>query len=172
MMIRRRVSDFMGWTFGYSSLQEIAQEKIAAYSNRDGFKLLGHAATNYGRHLWLAIETPKQAQVIVLYRMERRGGDWGYKDMDESMHPFYYDCPLSLLDLVPGDNSDGSLAWRMGVKEYHRRASQTFQPGERVTVYGKPYEVMAQVKRSYQIKSLNTGKVYRCSARKMERVAA
>jgi hypothetical protein len=26
---------------------------------------------------------------------------WGYKDMDESMHPYYYGCPLKYFDLVP-----------------------------------------------------------------------
>jgi hypothetical protein len=42
---------------------------------------------------------------------------WGYKAMDESMEPFYYDCPLSFLDKVPVVKPE----WRAKVKEYHQK---------------------------------------------------
>ena len=43
------------------------------------------------------------------------GGPWGYKDMDESMHPYYYSCPLKYLDMVPVKHA----GWRKKVQEYH-----------------------------------------------------
>ena len=44
-------------------------------------------------------------------------GAWGYKDMDESVHPFYYSCPLSYLEKVPVVNDE----WREGVRAHHER---------------------------------------------------
>jgi hypothetical protein len=43
---------------------------------------------------------------------------WGYKDMDESMHPYYYTCPLKYLSMVPV----ASKEWRKGVLLYHKEA--------------------------------------------------
>jgi hypothetical protein len=52
------------------------------------------------------------------------GYGWGYKDMEESMHPYYYSCPKKYLDLVPIDQFGGCEKWREGVKEYHRRQKE------------------------------------------------
>ena len=46
-----------------------------------------------------------------------QGGQWGYKDMEESCGPFYWSCPLSYLDMVPVANEE----WRRGVRNYHER---------------------------------------------------
>ena len=56
-----------------------------------------------------------------LLEYARRHEGWGYKDLDESMHPFYYSCPLSYLALVPIDQFGGNAEWRKIVVEYHRR---------------------------------------------------
>ena len=52
---------------------------------------------------------------------------WGYKPMDESCGPCYYDCPLAWLDLAsPAEVIGGySASWRAKVRAYwaERRAS-------------------------------------------------
>ena len=53
---------------------------------------------------------------LLQYRM---GDGWGYKDMDESMGPFYYSCPLGYLEMVPIDQYGGNKQWREGVRNYH-----------------------------------------------------
>jgi len=40
---------------------------------------------------------------------------WGYKDMDESCGPYYFNCPFSYLKMVPCAN----VRWRIGVSCYH-----------------------------------------------------
>jgi hypothetical protein len=50
-----------------------------------------------------------------------RSFGWGYKDMDESMHPYYYSCPLKYLRMVPQVQSH---KWRRGVLLYHKEAQQ------------------------------------------------
>ncbi|WP_373421696.1 hypothetical protein [Burkholderia multivorans] len=49
--------------------------------------------------------------------LELSGRQWGYKPLDESMHPYYYSCPPSYLDLAPEQSAD----WRAGVRAYHAR---------------------------------------------------
>ncbi len=55
-----------------------------------------------------------------LLRYQRDYG-WGYKDMEESMHPYYYSCPSSYLAMVPIDQYGGNAEWREGVKAHHER---------------------------------------------------
>jgi hypothetical protein len=45
---------------------------------------------------------------------------WGYKDLCESMHPYYYSCPLKYLGMVPV----ASKPWREGVRGYHKRLKE------------------------------------------------
>lgn len=42
----------------------------------------------------------------------------GHKDMDESMGPYEYSCPLAYLDMVPVAPK-GSEKWREKVRQYH-----------------------------------------------------
>lgn len=49
---------------------------------------------------------------------------WGYKDLDESVHPYYYSCPLGYLDLVPLNTYGGNAEWREGVRAYHARRKE------------------------------------------------
>jgi hypothetical protein len=58
-----------------------------------------------------------------LLRYQRDFG-WGYKDMEESMHPFYYSCPLGYLAMVPLDQFGGHVEWREGVRQYHARQKE------------------------------------------------
>ncbi len=51
-----------------------------------------------------------------LIRFRREDG-WGYKNLDESSHPYYYSCPLKYLDMVPV----ACEKWREGVRKYHEQ---------------------------------------------------
>jgi hypothetical protein len=51
--------------------------------------------------------------------------EFGYKDMDETCHPFYYDCPLHMLEMVEAYEPFGSAAaWRKGVRQFHSGVSR------------------------------------------------
>ena len=47
---------------------------------------------------------------------------WGYKDMEESMGPYYFSCPKKYLDMVPLDQFGGNAEWREQVIGHHRRS--------------------------------------------------
>jgi ferredoxin len=62
---------------------------------------------------------------IACYLLKCVGGEWGYKDMEESMGPCYYSCPLGYLDMVTENTNE---EWRKKVREYHDRRKLKFKP--------------------------------------------
>jgi len=64
-------------------------------------------------------ERPSERWITCDLLRHQRDYGWGYKDMDESMHPYYYSCPLSYLELVPIDQYGGNADWRDCVRRYH-----------------------------------------------------
>lgn len=59
-----------------------------------------------------------------LLQYSKSNEGWGYKDMEESMHPYFYSCPLGYLNMVPVEQFGGSEEWRDGVRSYHQRAKE------------------------------------------------
>ncbi|MGU2529530.1 hypothetical protein ACTVZC_26330, partial [Pseudomonas aeruginosa] len=112
----------MGWYFSSQSRSDLIAELVAPQeTERVSAKVIAH--TLRGNVLWSVIEmTAKvegvhrdlsQGQSLRYIRcdlLECSGGQWGYKPLDESMHPYYYSCPLSYLDLAPEQSAD----WRAG----------------------------------------------------------
>jgi len=58
----------------------------------------------------------------------RRDCGWGYKSMDESMHPYFYSCPMKYLNMVPIDEFGGNAEWRAEVIEHHERRRAKRKP--------------------------------------------
>lgn len=68
---------------------------------------------------------PKQRWIQCdLLQYSKSNDGWGYKDMEESMHPFFYSCPLGYLELVPIDQFGGDEEWRKCVQSYHQRLKE------------------------------------------------
>lgn len=125
----------MGWLFPYhtttkaSLVNDVTNDIIAA----------GHtinATKSVGKGLWMLV-TPKNLDkpIIVFYLMEKHG-TWGYKDMDESAHPFFYDCPLAWLDKAP----ILSQAWRDGVHAKLKKKMDMKEAASKI-VANKAYNV-------------------------------
>lgn len=119
----------MGWYFSHQSRSELIAELVAPQeTERTTAKVITHALR--GNVLWSVVEMTVKAEsahrdlppgqslrYIRCDLLERSHGQWGYKPLDESMHPYYYSCPLSYLDLAPEQSAD----WRAGVRAYHAR---------------------------------------------------
>ena len=126
----------MGWLFkqGYSRRQLIAERTENWEKSGDMLVksvCLAHCYRGnlYSGVLWAVWERTftKEGQIICpterwitcdLLRYQKDFG-WGYKDMEESMHPYYYSCPLGYLEMVPVDQYGGNSQWREGVQRYH-----------------------------------------------------
>ncbi len=119
----------MGWYFSSRSRSELIVELIAAQeTERICAQVIAHALR--GNVLWSVVEMTAKVEgvhrdlrpgqclrIIRCDLLERRADQWGYKPLDESMHPYYYSCPLSYLDLAP----EQCGKWRAGVRAYHAR---------------------------------------------------
>ncbi|MEW6542442.1 MAG: hypothetical protein AB1411_02400 [Nitrospirota bacterium] len=112
----------MGWLFtSGASRRDIIAERIKRWSN-DGVEAvcLKHAVR--GNVLWTVWEhrheDGRTTRFIGCDLLQcKKDCGWGYKDMDESCHPYYFTCPLSFLDMVP----PSCEPWRAKVRAYHAR---------------------------------------------------
>jgi len=108
----------MGWTFtlGYDK-KDMVKDLLIETATR---KVLDHSVR--GSRLWVAFELvnrdDSRDRVIALFLLRKDGYSYGYKDMDETMGPYYYDCPLKLLKLVPDGSRFANEQWRAKVREY------------------------------------------------------
>ena len=125
----------MGWYFSRQTRAQLIRELTEPQeSESTRSEVIAHALR--GNVLWsVARITAKQAgfmklaagdsiNVIRCDLLQGSGGEWGHKPLDESMHPYYYSCPLRYLDMAPVRSGE----WREGVRIHHeqrrtRRAS-------------------------------------------------
>jgi hypothetical protein len=56
-----------------------------------------------------------------LLRYSKSNEGWGYNDLEESMHPYFYSCPLGYLEMVPLEVFGGNEEWRTLVRSHHQR---------------------------------------------------
>lgn len=133
----------MGWLFkAGSARRDIIEENTKGWerTNEDGTTIksacLAHCYRGgvFSGVLWSVWERifvkdgqqvePTQRWIVCdLLRYQKDYG-WGYKDMEESMHPYFYSCPLGYLDMVPIEEFGGHAEWRELVRSYHARITE------------------------------------------------
>ena len=165
----------MGYTSGWSSLKSLKDYLLQITKNPTShLNIIDHKSTNYGRRLWVAYEYKnKSLSFIALYLIGKHSSDYGYKDMDETMGPSYYDCPLSLINKTTGDSSRYSQDWRDQVKAYHQniKNNSVLKDGDVVDVYGEKFKIIEKRKRSYRAERVKDGKRFRVSPNQITRLS-
>jgi hypothetical protein len=123
----------MGWLFSSRTRSELIQDLIRPEDTaRASVRVLVH--TLRGNVLWSVSEVTAKTEgvhpdlapgesmrYIRCDLLQRSGGEWGYKAMDESMAPYYYSCPLRYLDMA----KELSPGWREKVRAHHARRRQS-----------------------------------------------
>lgn len=135
-----------------------------------------------GNCLWVLAKPQSLEPFIALFLLQCDRGCWGYKDMDESCGPCYYDCPLKFLEQAPepqGFNRDhvgSGRSWRDHVRDHHAALKQQRKrprpavgqeirlDGKRFPGYGGTYTVTADLGR----KGLLLGNYLRLNARQIK----
>lgn len=167
----------MGWTSSYnwSNASDVKRELLRDYENSENIEILAHRSTCYGRHFWMAIKVKSTGHsFVVLYLLAggfREG--WGYKDISEDCGPCDIDCPVELLDMTTEPTEGYAVDWRKRVREAAeaRKGSQSksFKPGDKCSIYGKTYVIVAKVKRSYIVSPEGQSwRTYKCGPSKMK----
>lgn len=125
------------------SRKEMIQYLTKSFSS-DGFEVLDHSAN--GNILYMLIRHPEGYRFIGVSKMsgpsasDRAQGDfgWGYKDMDESVGPNYYDCPERILRQSDIEDRYG---WREKCRQLRRKKAatkkwaKTLQPGTTLQIH-------------------------------------
>lgn len=134
----------MGWLTGWSSKGELVEHITREW--REPLKAGGDTVTtclarcwrgNPGNGvLWTVFESafpdgrPSERFIVAfLMKCWDRGGDWGFKDVTESMGPYEVNCPLGYLDMVPEAPNEWGRQWRERVRAYHARQSRRLEVG-------------------------------------------
>lgn len=167
----------MGWLFStrWNNREELREHLV----NGNGVKTLKSCWK--GNNLWTVgeytypdnhIDRPGRTILYVgLYLCAKHGkgmDGWGYKDMDESAGPNYYNCPLGYIEMVEAHekaNGYGPIgyaeAWRKDVRERLARSKVKLADGQRIKLYQQEYTVLASMGRQgYRIKN-TSGDIYR-----------
>ena len=112
----------MGWLFGWNTRKELVDHLCEG----NGVTTLKRRFVGNTLYTVNAYEQAngtviKYACVYLLkgpaYGNKNDRHGWGYKDMDETMHPYYYDFPVSWLDLLSPTDSENARKWREEVRK-------------------------------------------------------
>jgi hypothetical protein len=162
----------MGWLYGWHSPTEV--RKHLREEIERSHTVLAERATAFSTHYWVLAEREHQEggmrRIIFLFliRGSKRAfgrGDYGYKDMDESMGPCYYDCPLDLIDMAGPPPNEYAATWREAVRAWHakKRAKLALREGQLILLdfTGKFYRILKPQKRSWLMREVRTGKLWK-----------
>jgi hypothetical protein len=120
----------MGWYFEYCSRRDLVRNLT---SDNGHTKVVAH--TLRGSHLWCVREITKVSETLAAAPLpvpvkvgdrfitldliaKGEDGTHGHKPMDEGMHPYYYTCPKSYLELATWNTCE---PWREGVRQWHEQ---------------------------------------------------
>lgn len=87
--------------------------------------VVGNIAYTLSEHP-VAGEEDKTFKIISVIKIVKYEGEFGYKDMDESMGPFYYDCPQSILK-ESTIQTETAIKWRNDCLEYAKNKKKNLE---------------------------------------------
>ncbi len=174
----------MGSFSGWSTRSEVIKECLNLSA---GYKLVAHCCV--GNCLWYVYEKALEGNkfersiglcVISVYG-PRNNREWGYKPMNEVEHPYYYNCPLSYLELaLPMRDDKGARGWREAVKEFWKQKkdgaelAKKLKAGENIKskTTNKTYTFLSDYSRGFILAQDDNGKNWRIKKDDIEVVTA
>ncbi len=100
----------MGWTFTHKD--KFTNVKSFFERQFTSSQILDCKVKNKVAYIACKRDEKVFAVVCLLNYRPKDYYNFGYKDMDETMHPYYYDCPTSILDKLTATDNRHSLEWR------------------------------------------------------------
>ena len=108
----------MGWTtytaYNYKNGKVDRKKECDTLIDDKFFKII--KSRMVGSTYYAAVEDIETKQVFAVICLTSTnindGSNFGYKIMDESWEPFYYDCPKSILNLLTETTDKNALEWR------------------------------------------------------------
>lgn len=164
----------MGWSYAYVDIgrkAHIAEIRSAKHFGPDFTPLRG---STVGNHIWQLVRQESANRTFItldLIAKDRTGG-WGYKGMSEDMGPYYYDCPLSLIDAASDPINESARVWREKVREHHAakaKSKYTRVAGAVVEYGGRQYKLLEPwaPRKGWRVVDVDTGFPYRMNAKQL-----
>lgn len=154
----------MGTYYGWKTRSEMLRE-LRGQESRG--KII--ASKVVGSQHWYVLERDGK-RLIGLDLLSQSRKEHGYKPMDESMHPYYYNCPAKFLDLAQPMLCDNryALEWRQKVRdldlENKSKGSQK-RLGDVVEYNGLRYRLIGYLgRKGWDAYRLDDNLVYRMKA--------
>ena len=109
----------MGWDFcdAWKTIDDV-MSAIRFSLKAGGCSILAEGKTK--GCLWFAVEKDNQRWIeMALYEKDINGKSYGYKEMSERVHPYYYDVPINVFACVENHLPPNKSAeqWREKVRE-------------------------------------------------------
>jgi len=112
----------MGWTFTRKekgmSIKEFFQAEYSSFEVLDSVSSL---------HVAYLLCKRREDVFVVVCLLSHRSKDYynfGYKDMDETMGPYYFECPDRFLDQLTPTESENALNWRANCRTRNEKLRQ------------------------------------------------
>jgi hypothetical protein len=141
----------MGWTSTYKPRGEgiiefLTRDSINCKNEHGEWKLLkGKVIQNVA---YMAVErtfpegSGKQRYVFAaIFKVQmspKSDYNFSYKDMDESMGPYYFRCPNDILDLLSETDNKGSLEWRSACRKRNDISAKVKVTKDALVVFENP----------------------------------
>ena len=158
----------MGWSTGYRSCKELLEQRKRSEKNERIEWTVLKTYYQFGT-LWKLVEykTAEKHVIFIALDLIRNFGKedgWGYKDIEESMGPCYYNCPLEFLKLTPVENQD----WRDKVIAYHAKRNTKLSLGQVVSLPNSTIKQLTVCSLRPLLGYSSTGRTYRFSKNQIE----
>lgn len=103
----------MGWTFTHKDRDTTVRQFFEKEFHDPTIKILDVATVGF-RECYIAMERKGEVFALVCL-LDYRPDDYynfGYKDMDETMAPYYYNCPERILKILTSTTNEDAITWR------------------------------------------------------------
>lgn len=114
----------MGWDFTFGATRkDIIRQATDEWKTEAGGtgKSLRHCCKGNVIYILWEITRPDVPVMrfieVVLMKKSREG--WGCKKMDETMEPYYYECPISYIEIAGPSKYESAQKWRDEVRLRH-----------------------------------------------------
>lgn len=152
----------MGWYFTHGATKADAiAEFVRGHESSEGYyKTLKHCVR--GNAVYALCESAKVGEepkrFIAVALLAKSDGSYGSKIMDESMHPYYYACPVSYLDECTPPLNESSAKWRAIVRARHAAHNRKLAVGDVVKLVNDWVVTITSVK---PLNCVYEGRTYR-----------
>lgn len=134
----------MGWTYTHKQRGQSVKDFFRQEFNHEYGEVIDVAQKGYTEayvayripaHNKFGFHYPERVIAIMCcIRYTRDYYNFGYKDMDETMHPYYYNCPERILKLLTPTDNTSAWEWRQTCWEKinKRKARPKLKVGDKI----------------------------------------